>query len=201
MNNRPNTPQGWRDLLSDKVLSRPDPAPAGLRASSVLVPVIIDDARPYLILTKRTAHLPNHAGQICFPGGKIDQGESVMDAALRESEEEIGLTPDQVEPLGYLPGVIAAGQFHIAPVLGVVKPSVQLLPDPRLSGYSHCRWILRLITAISAKNLSIISPQKKHGLLIITKNISGGQRHALLFNGMRQLPTPIRLFIIVYNAG
>jgi 8-oxo-dGTP pyrophosphatase MutT (NUDIX family) len=130
MNNCPNTSQGWRDLLSDKVLSRPDLAPAGLRASSVLVPVIIDDARPYLILTKRTAHLPNHAGQICFPGGKIDQGESVMDAALRESEEEIGLKPDQVEPLGYLSAVVAAGQFHIAPVLGVVKQSVQLSPDP-----------------------------------------------------------------------
>lgn len=130
MANCPDTPQAWRRLFSDHVLSQPEKAPAGLRASSVLVPVVIDAEQPYLILTKRTAHLPNHAGQICFPGGKMDQGETVMATALRESHEEIGLNPDQVEPLGYLPGVIAAGKFHIAPVLGVVPPSVCLSPDP-----------------------------------------------------------------------
>ncbi|MGB2436630.1 MAG: NUDIX hydrolase, partial [Candidatus Puniceispirillales bacterium] len=97
MANYPDTPQAWRRLFSDHVLSQPEKAPAGLRASSVLVPVVIDAEQPYLILTKRTAHLPNHAGQICFPGGKMDQGETVMTTALRESHEEIGLNPDQVE--------------------------------------------------------------------------------------------------------
>ncbi|HCP18339.1 MAG: coenzyme A pyrophosphatase [SAR116 cluster bacterium] len=126
----PVSPEAWRKLMTERVNPTPEKAPDGLRASSVLVPVIIDHERPYLILTKRTAHLPSHAGQICFPGGKIEQGEAVLDAALRESREEISLSPDLVEPLGFLPGVVAAGKFHIAPVLGLVNPDVDLVANP-----------------------------------------------------------------------
>lgn len=126
----PKHPKAWRDVLSDRIIPKPEEAPEGLRASTVLVPVIIEDKRPYLILTKRTAHLPNHAGQICFPGGKINHGEGVMQAALRESREEIGLASEHVEPLGYLPSVVAAGNFHIAPVLGLVDPRAKLIADP-----------------------------------------------------------------------
>ena len=137
--------------------------------------VVIDAEQPYLILTKRTAHLPNHAGQICFPGGKMDQGETVMTTALRESHEEIGLNPDQVEPLGYLPGVIAAGKFHIAPVLGVVPPSACLSPDP---GEVERIFPLPLDIALNHNHFreeSIYNNSQYYqtGLLIIMKNTSG----------------------------
>ena len=78
----PDTPQAWRRLFSDHVLSQPEKAPAGLRASSVLVPVVIDAEQPYLILTKRTAHLPNHAGQICFPRRQDGSGGNSYDHCL-----------------------------------------------------------------------------------------------------------------------
>lgn len=120
----------WAEVMRRHVQPEPDFAPEGLRAASVLVPVVMDEHSPKLILTKRTAHLSDHAGQICFPGGKINAGESVRDAALRESHEEIGLTASAVETIGYLPGVIAAEQFHIAPVLGFVDPGVVLTPAP-----------------------------------------------------------------------
>ena len=126
----PITASKWAEVMRQQVQSEPEPAPEGLRAASVLVPVVMDEQSPKLILTKRTAHLPDHAGQVCFPGGKINAGESVLEAALRESHEEIGLAASALETVGYLPGVIAAEQFHIAPVLGFVDPGVVLTPAP-----------------------------------------------------------------------
>ena len=102
------TASQWAEVMRQQVQSEPEPAPEGLRAASVLVPVVMDEHSPKLILTKRTAHLSDHAGQVCFPGGKINTGESVRDAALRESHEEIGLAASAVETVGYLPGVVAA---------------------------------------------------------------------------------------------
>ena len=128
--NSPITASQWADVMRSRVQAEPDIAPQGLRAASVLVPVVMDENRPKLILTKRTAHLPDHAGQVCFPGGKINAGETVLDAALRESGEEIGLTASAVETVGYLPSVVAAEQFHIAPVLGFVDPGAVLIPEP-----------------------------------------------------------------------
>ena len=124
------TASQWAEVMRQQVQSEPEPAPEGLRAASVLVPVVMDEHSPKLILTKRTAHLSDHAGQVCFPGGKINTGESVRDAALRESHEEIGLAASAVETVGYLPGVVAAEQFHIAPVLGFVDPRGVLTPAP-----------------------------------------------------------------------
>ncbi len=73
----PITASKWAEVMRQQVQSEPEPAPEGLRAASVLVPVVMDEQSPKLILTKRTAHLPDHAGQVCFPGGKINAGESV----------------------------------------------------------------------------------------------------------------------------
>jgi 8-oxo-dGTP pyrophosphatase MutT (NUDIX family) len=128
--NSPITASQWAKVMRSTVQAEPDIAPEGLRAASVLVPVVMNEDKPKLILTKRTAHLSDHAGQVCFPGGKINAGETVRDAALRESWEEIGLTASAVEMVGYLPSVVAAEQFHIAPVLGFVDPEAELIPEP-----------------------------------------------------------------------
>src|ERR1700694_4378331 len=74
-----------------------------IRPAAVLVPVVRRESGLTVLLTRRTAHLNDHAGQISFPGGRIDATDaSPLDAALREAEEEIGLSREFVEPIGYL---------------------------------------------------------------------------------------------------
>lgn len=96
------------------------------RPAAVLIPVV-DRPAPGVILTKRTAHLPNHADQIAFPGGGIDPGDaSPLAAALREAEEEIGLDPRLVEPLGYLDLYLTFSGFRILPLVARVSPGYAL---------------------------------------------------------------------------
>jgi 8-oxo-dGTP pyrophosphatase MutT (NUDIX family) len=96
------------------------------RPAAVLVPVI-DRPTPTVILTLRTPDLASHAGQIAFPGGKIDAGDvSPVGAALREAEEEIGLAPKLVEPLGYLDLYLTFSGFRILPTVARVAPGYAL---------------------------------------------------------------------------
>jgi 8-oxo-dGTP pyrophosphatase MutT (NUDIX family) len=96
------------------------------RAAAVLVPVV-DHAEPGVLLTMRTADLPNHAGQIAFPGGKIDPGDATpLAAALREADEEIGLSAALIEPIGYLDLYLTFTGFRILPVLARVVPNYAL---------------------------------------------------------------------------
>ncbi|XDZ66152.1 CoA pyrophosphatase [Alphaproteobacteria bacterium LSUCC0684] len=105
-----------------------DPLPEGRRASAVLMALVEEEAGYSIILTERSPDLRHHAGQISFPGGQIDEGETVLDAALREAEEEIALPAHKVDVLGFLPGVVTTANFHIAPVLAMVNAKVNLVP-------------------------------------------------------------------------
>ena len=97
-----------------------------IRPAAVLIPIVARD-EPMVLLTQRTAHLTSHAGQISFPGGKIDPGdESPLAAALREAEEEIGLAREAVEPLGYLDLYMTTLGYRIVPTLARVRPDFSL---------------------------------------------------------------------------
>ena len=97
-----------------------------IRPAAVLVPVI-DHPEPTVLLTQRTAHLPDHPGQISFPGGKIDDTDRDPRAsALREAEEEIGLDRSHVETLGYLDLYMTTLGYRIVPVIARVKPGFAL---------------------------------------------------------------------------
>ncbi len=98
------------------------------KPAAVLIPVV-DRSAPTVILTQRTADLPSHPGQIAFPGGKIDGEETPAGAALREAEEEIGLAPALVEPLGYLDLYLTFSGFRILPTVARVAPDFELTPN------------------------------------------------------------------------
>lgn len=103
----------------------------GLRRAAVLVPVVDHPEGAALILTRRTARLRSHAGQIALPGGRIDREDpSPEAAALREAREEIGLPPEAVEIVGRMPDYSTGSGYRIAPVLGIVRPGVGLVLNP-----------------------------------------------------------------------
>ena len=92
-----------------------------IRPAAVLVP-IVDHPRPTVLLTQRAQHLPDHAGQVSFPGGKIDRSDaSPLESALREAREEIGLDREFVEPLGYTDLYMTTLGYRIVPVIARVK--------------------------------------------------------------------------------
>ncbi|MEW5885894.1 MAG: CoA pyrophosphatase [Pseudomonadota bacterium] len=89
-------------------------------------------SQPTLLLTERSAELPDHPGQIAFPGGKIDASDAdAQAAALREAQEEIGLPQQVVEVLGQLPDYTTGSGFIVTPVLALVPATQRLQPDPR----------------------------------------------------------------------
>jgi 8-oxo-dGTP pyrophosphatase MutT (NUDIX family) len=109
-----------------EIIAREQP----IRPAAVLIPVV-DHEEPTVLLTQRSAHLADHAGQIAFPGGKIEATDATpLDAALREAEEEIGLDRAYVHPIGYL-GVYGTGfGFRILPTVARVQPGFALSINP-----------------------------------------------------------------------
>jgi 8-oxo-dGTP pyrophosphatase MutT (NUDIX family) len=97
-----------------------------IRPAAVLIPVV-DHAEPTVLLTQRSVHLNDHAGQISFPGGKIEATDaSPCEAALRETWEEVGLTREFVDPIGYLDLYGTSFGFRILPTVARVKPGFKL---------------------------------------------------------------------------
>lgn len=102
----------------------------GQRGASVLMPLVMRD-QWHVILTQRPETMPSHAGQIAFPGGKREMGETAQEAALRETYEEIGVVSEQIRLLGRLRSFNAVGEYRVTPYVGVVDPDVKIKPDPR----------------------------------------------------------------------
>lgn len=118
-------PPEWQpEVRAEPRFTQRQPAQA-----AVLVPLVARP-EPTLLLTQRTSHLSNHSGQIAFPGGKVDETDvDVVDAALREAEEEVGLARDHVLVLGTLPIYTTGTAFIITPVVAWVQPGFTLVPN------------------------------------------------------------------------
>ncbi len=102
-----------------------------LRAAAVLVPLVDRPEGMGVLLTLRDAGLPHHAGQISFPGGRIEESDATAtETALRETEEEIGLSREGIEIVGRLDDYITGTGFLIAPIVALIRPPYDLKPDP-----------------------------------------------------------------------
>jgi 8-oxo-dGTP pyrophosphatase MutT (NUDIX family) len=102
-----------------------------MRPAAVLIPMVLRESGITVMLTQRTAHLHNHAGQVSFPGGQMEQADSsVTDAALRETEEETGIGRGLIEVIGQLPDYATGTGFRVTPVVGFVQPGFTAQPDP-----------------------------------------------------------------------
>lgn len=115
-------------------LSSPPPrrlAASDLRQASVLVPLYVDAGELWTVLTKRTDDLPTHRGQIAFPGGGRELKEDPWAAALRETEEEIGLDPKRVLPLGMLDEGETPAGFRVIPCVGAIPFPYEARPNAR----------------------------------------------------------------------
>lgn len=102
-----------------------------LTPAAVLFPIVQRAAGQTVLLTQRTAHLRDHAGQISFPGGRVEAADqSPIHTALRETEEEIGLSREHIDVLGFLPEYRTGTGFCVTPVVGLVRPPFELALDP-----------------------------------------------------------------------
>jgi 8-oxo-dGTP pyrophosphatase MutT (NUDIX family) len=107
------------------------PPSAALRPAAVLVPLIDHPHGMAVLLTQRTPHLSAHAGQISFPGGRIEADDAdEVAAALRETEEEVGLSRERVSVVGRLDTYVTGTGFEIAPIVGIVAPPFEIAIDP-----------------------------------------------------------------------
>jgi 8-oxo-dGTP pyrophosphatase MutT (NUDIX family) len=103
-----------------------------LRPAAVLLLVVNHASGPTVVFTQRTAHLADHAGQISFPGGRCDAEDCTPErTALREAEEEIGISPARIEILGRLPEYRTVTGFTVTPIVGWTEPPLEFRPDPQ----------------------------------------------------------------------
>ncbi len=115
--------------VSDFALNGAPPDAATLaqaRPAAVLAPIVAREHGLSVILTQRASHLRSHSGQVAFPGGKVDPGETPIQTAFREAEEEIGLEARFIEPLGWLDPYLTGTGFRVAPLVALVDPAFTL---------------------------------------------------------------------------
>lgn len=119
------TPNAVDSVIESGAAQRADATPA-----AVLFPIVLRELAPTVLLTQRTAHLRDHPGQVSFPGGRVEADDAgPAETALRETEEEIGLSRRHIEVVGYLPDYFTGTGFRVTPVVAWVRPPFSLQPD------------------------------------------------------------------------
>jgi 8-oxo-dGTP pyrophosphatase MutT (NUDIX family) len=102
----------------------------GQRPASVLMPLVRREAEWNVLFTRRPEHMKTHAGQISFPGGRTEDGESPLDGALRETHEEVGIGAHDIFPIGRLASFDAVSEFRVTPYVGIIDPVAKIIPEP-----------------------------------------------------------------------
>ena len=169
----------WGDLAPRGA----DP-PMAYTLAAVLVPLIDHAGGMTVLLTRRTEHLKSHAGQISFPGGRMEAADPTPeDTALRETEEEVGLTRDAIRLVGRL-GVRETGTgYKVVPVVGLIDPPLALIPDPSE------------VAEVFEVPLDFVLDPANHRLE--STDVRGVERefHVMLYNGYRIWGLTARLLV------
>lgn len=112
----------WADVLD----------PTKLRPAAVLIGLVARSTGWHVLLTQRTEHMSDHAGQVAFPGGRIDATDAgPVEAALRETWEEVGIAPQWIQPIGFLPRFATISNYIVTPVVAILSP--EITPTPQQS--------------------------------------------------------------------
>jgi len=125
--------EGWV-LRAVRALAPREVDSTGARLSAVLMLLRPSGTGPEdfdVVFTRRSAELPSHAGQVSFPGGRLEEGEAPLQAALRETREELGIETDAVERVGQLDELITISNYHVTPFVGLVRGELEYQPDDR----------------------------------------------------------------------
>ena len=134
---RLQSPPDWQPEITDEnrhviaanIIAKRE-AVGKVTKAAVLIPLLLKEEGLSVLLTQRTNHLRDHAGQISFPGGRMDpEDQSPNDTALRESQEEIGLDPKRVEIIGHLPQYLTVSGYSVTPVVGLVQAQAEYVLD------------------------------------------------------------------------
>lgn len=148
-----------------------------LREAAVLVGLVPRPAGTQVLLTRRTDALRHHAGQVSFPGGRIEPFDiDAAAAAIRETGEEIGLVPEQIEPLGWLDPLLTITGFRVLPLVAIITPDYQARPDPR---EVHLVFEVPLAFLLAAGNLAQVEIQfggRPRKVLEYREHEAGGPR-------------------------
>ena len=134
---RLQSPPEWQPEITDEnrhviaadIIAKRESAGKVTKAA-VLIPLVLKEEGLSVLLTQRTNHLRDHAGQISFPGGRMDpEDQGPNDTALRESQEEIGLDPKRVEIIGHMPQYLTVSGYSVTPVVGLVQAQAEYVLD------------------------------------------------------------------------
>ena len=118
-------------LTADDLEKQQEASRNPLKPAAVLLLVVNHPGDPTVVFTQRTAHLADHAGQISFPGGRVEEGDEAPEqTALREAEEEIGIVRAKVDLLGRLPEYHTSTGYRVTPIVGWAEPPLSYRPDP-----------------------------------------------------------------------
>lgn len=115
---------GWPEPLQRRLMR-------DLKAAGVLIPIIAHRDACTVLFTKRSERLRYHAGQVSFPGGRMEPGDAdILATALRETREEVGIDPSMVEIAGFLPSVPTVSGYAVTPIVGLLPSGTPIVPDP-----------------------------------------------------------------------
>jgi 8-oxo-dGTP pyrophosphatase MutT (NUDIX family) len=169
----------------------PETDPKTLIEAAVLI-AVTDRAEPGVILTVRREHMRTHAGQIAFPGGRIDRGEDAVEAALREAHEELLLAPANVDIVGTIDPYRTVTGYGVTPVIGVVPPGLPLMPhEQEVADWFEAPLAFLLDPANQARQTALFQGRERHYYEIVwNERRIWGATAAMIVNLSRRLRWP-----------